>query len=78
MSFQAWDCGIDRGGCAVGRLIRRAVRQRVDEAVVILKNVHHHLEAGLNPIEAALAAQDEGADWRASSRSKAPFRGDVS
>ena len=81
MSLQAWDRGIGRGRSAVGRLARLAVRQRVDDAVGILQNVHRHLEDGLSPIEAALAAQRESADdqrraWN--KRSNLVFRGDVS
>jgi hypothetical protein len=66
MSRQAWDCGTGRGNSAVGRLARLAVRQRVDDAIVMLQTIHRHIEDGLRPIEAALAAQHEGADdhWR--------------
>jgi hypothetical protein len=79
MSLQAWDCCIGRGRSAVGRLARLAVRQRVDEAVVILQNLHRHLEDGLGPVEAALAAQHEGADQRRawSMRLNLLSRGDV-
>jgi hypothetical protein len=80
MTLQAWDCGIGRGRSAGGRLVRLAVRQRVEDAVVILQSIHRHIEGGLSPIEAALTAQREGADdhWGPSSAgSKAPFRGDL-
>jgi hypothetical protein len=78
MSLKAWDRGITS---AVGRLASLAVRQRIDDAVVILQNIHRHLEDGLSPIEAALTAQQEGADdhWRAwSTRLSLAIRGDVS
>jgi hypothetical protein len=81
MSLQPWDWGIGPGRSAVGRLARLAVRQRVDDAVVILQNIHRHLEDGLSPTEAAFTAQHEGADdrWRGwSTRLNQAFRGDVS
>jgi hypothetical protein len=66
--------------CAVGRLVRLAVRQRVEDAIVILQSIHRHIEDGLSPIEAALTAQREGADDHRSAsgtRSESLFRGDV-
>jgi hypothetical protein len=81
MCLQAWDSGIGLGRSAVARLVQLAVRQRLDDAVVILQSIHHHIEDGLSPVEAALPAQHERARYqgrRSSTRSRAPFRGDVS
>ena len=80
MTLQAWDCGTGSAHCAVGRLVRLAVRQRVEDAIVILQSIHRHIEDGLSPIEAALTAQQEGADdhgraW--STRLNLAIRGDV-
>jgi hypothetical protein len=81
MSLQSWDRRIGSGRSAVGRLARLAVRQRVDDAVVILQNIHCHLEDGSSLIEAALTTQQESADdhWCAWTTRLIPaFRGDVS
>jgi hypothetical protein len=53
-------CG-DRGWrCAVGRLARRAVVRRVDDAVAILEDINCRIEEGLNPIDASLKTQSQG------------------
>ena len=78
MVLEAWNCGIGRR--AIERLARLALRQPVED-VVILQSIQHHIEDGLSPIEAALAAQSERAGdqgRRSSTRLRVPFRGDVS
>jgi hypothetical protein len=81
MCLQAWDSGIGRRRSAIGRLLRLAALQRLDDAVVILQSIHEHIEDGLSLVEATLAAQSERAGdrgRRSNSRSRAPFRGGVS
>jgi hypothetical protein len=79
MAPEAWNCGIGRR--AIGRLVRLAMRQPIEDVVVLLQSIHHHIEDGLSPIEATLSARHEQAvdqRRRLSTRSRASFRGEVS
>jgi hypothetical protein len=60
-------------GDSVRRLVHRAVRQRIDAAIVRLEDIQRHIDCGLTPVEAILKTQRQ-----ATARSKLrSFGGDV-